>query len=444
MEMTAKMTMSVRNFESTAMIGDVRARARLARIADGLVAAIAVSLPWSTSATGILVVLWLIALVPTLDPASVRREVMSAAGGLPLLLWGLGVAGMLWADLPWADVGFKERIAGMSGFHKLLLVPLLLAQFRRSGQAQWAFLGFLASSVLLLVVSWVLVLAPGLTWRGRSPGVPVKDYIFQSSIFAICAFGLIGQVGELWRTRTRLPLGRALGLALGLALLAAAFIANIVYVATARTTLVVMAVLLLLLGLRQFRWRGALVATVVGGVLTGGAWTSSPYLRERVSLAIEQVRGHGTADVNTSVGLRLEYWQKSLAFIAEAPVIGHGTGTIPQLFRRDATADTIPELLTTNPHSQVLTVAIQLGLIGALALIAMWIAHLALFRGGTLIAWFGLVVAVQNVVGSFFNSYLFDFSQGWLYVLGVGIAGGMVLRAAPGAAKIEERAEDKR
>ena len=332
----------------------------------------------------------------------------------------------------------------MSGFHKLLLVPLLLAQFRRSGQAQWAFLGFLASSVLLLVVSWVLVLAPGLTWRGRSPGVPVKDYIFQSSIFAICAFGLIGQVAELWRTRTRL----ALGLALGLALLAAAFIANIVYVATARTTLVVMAVLLLLLGLRQFRWRGALVATLVGGVLTGGAWTSSPYLRERVSLAIEQVRGHGTADVNTSVGLRLEYWQKSLAFIAEAPVIGHGTGTIPQLFRRDATADTIPELLTTNPHSQVLTVAIQLGLIGALALIAMWIAHLALFRGGTLIAWFGLVVAVQNVVGSFFNSYLFDFSQGWLYVLGVGIAGGMVLRAAPGAAKTdektEERTEDKR
>ena len=232
------------------MIGDVHARARLARIADGLVAAVAVSLPWSTSATGILVVLWLIALVPTLDPASVRREVMSAAGGLPLLLWGLGVAGMLWAD-----VGFKERIAGMSGFHKLLLVPLLLAQFRRSGQAQWAFLGFLASSVLLLVVSWVLVLAPGLTWRGRSPGVPVKDYIFQSSIFAICAFGLIGQVGELWRTRARLALGRALGLALGLALLAAALIANIVYVATARTTLVVMAVLLLLLGLRQFSRR---------------------------------------------------------------------------------------------------------------------------------------------------------------------------------------------
>jgi O-antigen ligase len=422
------MAMSAHNLEATALIGDLRARERVARIADGLVAAVAVSLPWSTSATSILIVLWLIALVPTLDAASVRREVMSPAGGLPLLLWALGVAGMLWAD-----VSFKERIAGLTGFHKLLLVPLLLAQFRRSGRAQWAFLGFLASSVLLLAVSWVLFLTPGLTWRGArgSAGVPVKDYIFQSSIFAICAFGLIGQALELWR-------GRA-GLALALALLAAAFIANMVYVATARTTLVVMAVLLLLLGLRRLRWKGALGAALVGGVLAGGAWTSSSYLRERVSVAIEQVQGHGPANVNTAVGLRLEYWRKSLGFIAEAPLVGHGTGTIPMLFRRDATAETIPELLSTNPHNQVLTVTVQLGLIGAVVLVVMWVAHLALFRGGTLIAWFGLTVAVQNVVGSFFNSYLFDFSQGWLYVLGVGIAGGMVLRDADETGKISDR-----
>jgi hypothetical protein len=27
-----------------------------------------------------------------------------------------------------------------------------------------------------------------------------------------------------------------------------------------------------------------------------------------------------------------------------------------------------------------------------------------------------------------FNSYLFDFTEGWLYVMGVGVAAGMVLR----------------
>jgi hypothetical protein len=28
-----------------------------------------------------------------------------------------------------------------------------------------------------------------------------------------------------------------------------------------------------------------------------------------------------------------------------------------------------------------------------------------------------------------FNSHLFDFHEGWMYVLGVGVAGGMILRA---------------
>jgi O-antigen ligase len=221
---------------------------------------------------------------------------------------------------------------------------------------------------------------------------------------------------------------------------AALFTANIVYVATARTTLVVMVVLLLLLGLRQFGWKGAVGAALIGTVIAAAAWASSPYLRGRVSVAVQEVQGYRANEVNNPVGLRLEYWRRSLAFVADAPVIGHGTGTIPQLFRRAAASQTMPEMLTTNPHSQILTVTIQLGLIGTVALIAMWCAHLALFRDGSLIAWFGLVVAVQNVVGSMFNSYLFDFSQGWLYVFGVGVAGGVMLRAGPETATAESKA----
>lgn len=59
----------------------------------------------------------------------------------------------------------------------------------------------------------------------------------------------------------------------------------------------------------------------------------------------------------------------------------------------------------------------------------MWIAHLLLFRGNGLANWIGVVVVVQNIVGSLFNSHLFDFVQGWVYVIGVGIAGGTALKA---------------
>jgi hypothetical protein len=58
-----------------------------------------------------------------------------------------------------------------------------------------------------------------------------------------------------------------------------------------------------------------------------------------------------------------------------------------------------------------------------------------LFRGFGLAALIGEIVVVQNVVSSFFNSHLFDFSQGWLYVFGVGVAGGMVLRERDSVAK---------
>jgi O-antigen ligase len=42
------------------------------------------------------------------------------------------------------------------------------------------------------------------------------------------------------------------------------------------------------------------------------------------------------------------------------------------------------------------------------------------------------LVVVQNVLTSLFNSHLFDFHAGWMYVLGVGIAGGMVQKARAG------------
>ena len=81
----------------------------------------------------------------------------------------------------------------------------------------------------------------------------------------------------------------------------------------------------------------------------------------------------------------------------------------------------------------------QWGLLGVMLLYTMWLSHLRLFTGRTLAAWIGLVVVVQNVVSSLLNSHLADFHEGWIYVLGVGIAGGMSLRASHGRAAAPDR-----
>src|SRR6266545_3490248 len=107
----------------------LRDRARLVRVTDGFAVAVVVSLSWSISATNILLVLALIAFLPTIDVTFVRREIMTLAGGL----------------------------------------------------------------AVLLVALWGLFLIPGLPWRGKAEaGVVVRDYIAQSGIFAICALGLLG------------------------------------------------------------------------------------------------------------------------------------------------------------------------------------------------------------------------------------------------------------
>jgi O-antigen ligase len=132
----------------------------------------------------------------------------------------------------------------------------------------------------------------------------------------------------------------------------------------------------------------------------------------------------------TSIGQRLEFYRKSLRFFVEAPVIGHGTGSIEGLFVQAAIGQTGAAAdVVRNQHNQTLNVAVQWGTLGVVILYAMWISHLLLFRGDGLANWIGLLVVVQNIFTSLFNSHIFDFHEGWMYVLGVGIAGGLVARA---------------
>lgn len=415
-------------------------RAQLERNADWLAIAVAVSLPWSTSATAILLVLWLIALIPTFRLSDLRREapLTRLVGGLPVALWSLAVLGMLWSD-----VNLHERLSGLSGYHKLLTIPLLIAQFRRSDRARWVIVGFFMSCVLLLLVSWLPTIVPSLTsiaWRS-SPGVPAKDYLTQSAIFQLCAFGLAYLAFDDWRRGCH---RRALIFA-GLALL---FFANIIYLASARTVLILTPVFVLLLGFRLFGWRGLIAALVAGTALGGIAWSSSANMRGQLTSlvtiwtspdytsaqAMKLMSGSklGPADVQlASAGFRLELYRRSIAIIGDAPIAGHGTGTIRARFDDIALGKTgIAAIATGNPHQQTFAVGIQLGLVGMALLWAMWIAHLLLFRGTGIVPWFGLLVVLQNILSSPLNSHLFDFTQGWIYVFGVGVLGGAVLRAA--------------
>jgi hypothetical protein len=395
-------------------LGSTLNEAARRRIIDWLTVLLAVSLPWSTSATSIFSVIWLVAIPFTLTRED-RDVLIAPAGGLPVVLVLLGAAGMAWADVSLAD-----RWDGLDSFLKLLFIPLMLVHFRRSDRGMFVFAGYAISCIVLLAASYVIASID--VYLTGDFGVPVKNAATQSGEFVTCMLGFVYLAYDCIARRKWLLAAVAIALAL-------AMLANMLFIATGRTALVVVLVLLVVFATLHLTWRGTALVFAAAVIVFSVGWVSSSYLRVRIESVRTELLAYEATDARTSSGERVQFAKRSLVFISEAPFIGYGTGSIRAQFAKVASGQTgAAGVVAANPHNQTFAVGIQLGLLGIAVLWAMWIAHLLLFRGGGLTAWIGIVVVVQNVVGSAFNSHLFDFLQGWTYVVGVGVAGGMMLR----------------
>jgi O-antigen ligase len=387
---------------------------------DLLTVLIAILLPWSTTGVAIAAVLWIIALIPTIGVRTFLRSLTRPICVLPIALFALALAGTLWSDASWG-----ARLYTVGPTAKLLMLPLLLYHFERSPRGAWVFVAFLASCTLLMAVSWVVAFEPNLTLKpaAEARGIFVKNYIDQSQEFALCAVALAYPIMTFLQTNR-------IRLAALLTAVALSFLANMTFVVISRTALVTMPIMLAVFALIHLKLRTAVVALCGAALLAAVAWNASPDLRTTTLKFFADYQQTWVQNNPSGMGSRLEFWQKSLRFFAEAPVIGHGTGSTRGLFEQAAIGQIGAHAeIVANPHNQTLNVAVQWGVIGVILLYAMWLVHLLLFRGDGLANWIGLLVVVQNVFTSLFNSHLFDFHEGWMYVLGVGVAGGMVLGA---------------
>ena len=400
----------------------LRSPAAWAETVDLFAILTAASLPWSTSLAAIFNALLLVSMVPYLDLNAFLKSLKRPICLAPIGIFLLALAGTLWSDAAWG-----ARLYAVNPTVKLLVLPVLLYHFERSARGHWVFVAFLVSCVLLSVMSWLVVLYPGLSLKPVSftdRGIFVKNYIDQSQEFTLCAVGLAYPIVLSVREKK-------FWFAALLGAIALSFFANMAFAVVSRTALVTVPIMFAVFALLHLRLRSILV--IFGALLALAlfAWQTSPHLRMTADSFSTQYKLYKEQGTATSVGLRLEFWRKSLNFFAEAPIKGHGTGSTRGLFEQAATGDSsqASSEVIGNPHNQTLNVAVQWGILGVVILYAMWLLHLLLFRGDGLANWIGLLVVVQNIFTSLFNSHLFDFHEGWMYVLGVGVAGGMVVRA---------------
>lgn len=391
------------------------------RLVDFYAAAVAASLPWSTSAVSIFTIVWFAVLLPTIDHRKFLNSIRRPESLAPLTLFALAMLGVLWVDAPWS-----VALQGLSPVLKLLIIPFLLYHFARSSRAKWVLIAFLTSCAVLLAYSFIIYIVPG--WRLTTAhgfyteGVPVRNVIDQNQEFALCLFICASLALTAFRQHH-------FAFAVGLGGLSAAFLSNIVFVAFARTSIVYIIPLAVMFVFCHFQNRTR-VSLLIGLVLLLAAtWFGSGYLRERIQNIAVEYKQYQETNRPTSTGQRLEYWATSIRAIADAPLFGHGTGATKQLFDKEAQgkkgawADSV-----RNPHNQTLSVAVQWGVLGCAILYAMWYYHFMLFWKATFPAWVGLCIVFQNFLSSLLNSHLFDFQEGWMYVLGVGVAGGLCQR----------------
>ncbi|MHC2333235.1 O-antigen ligase [Bradyrhizobium sp. USDA 4454] len=400
--------------------------ARWQATTDVVAVLIALSLPWSTSLVGIFGVVLLIAIAPTVDLKAFWALLQRPICVAPIALFCLALTGTLWSDAAWG-----ARLYAVGPTAKLLVLPVLLYHFQRSTRGTWVFVAFVVSCTLLMLMSWLVLAYPHLALRAPAPGeqgVFVKNYIDQSQEFTLCAVGLAYPIVMLLRAKRILPAVLSIVVALSL-------FANMALVVVSRTALVTVPIMFALFALLHLRWRSIVLILCTAAAASVVAWYASPQLRWTAESFQRDYKLYMERNEPTSLGLRLEFWRKSLGFFAEAPLIGHGTGATRGLFERVATGgvkEASSEVIG-NPHNQTLNVAVQWGIVGVAILYAMWLLHLLLLRGDGLVNWIGLLVVVQNISSSLFNSHIFDFHEGWMYVLGVGVAGGMALKRRSGA-----------
>lgn len=405
-------------------------RAQEARIegASNFVILAALFLPWSTAGTSIFAFSFLLAFLSTVSPRAFFSSLKYPPSALVLPLCVVALAGMLWAvGVPWA-----ERLRGLAPLGKLFFIPLLIYHFGRSDRGRYAFFAFVLSCTVLMIYSWIALYFPAfsISFKSDQPGVPIKNYIDQSQGFAFCAFALAGIALETWKNNKR-----TIAIVSGGG--AAALLVNLAFVNVSRTALVYSPIIAVIFAYRYLNGKQFWLSTLTIVLAGVGLWVASPNLQHKAHAIFAEYQQRITDHGPTSVGERLEFWSKSVRFIESAPVIGHGTGATKILFERDSIGQSgLSAIVTGNPHNQTLLTAIQWGLVGCLALYAMWLTHILAFTSRGVVAWIGLVAVVQNILSSMFNSHLTDFYQGWLYVLTVGIAASMIRFGSSKTAKL--------
>jgi O-antigen ligase len=178
------------------------------------------------------------------------------------------------------------------------------------------------------------------------------------------------------------------------------------------------------------RWRRWAMVVVVVGIVGLGL---SPQVQKRIMDARTDIQQYQIGNVETSVGLRLVFWEGALKMAKEHPVLGVGTGDYKMEMSRLHQAHAIPDTpdfsVSDHPHNSYLVYLADLGLTGLFIFLwFLWAATLEAWRHREhAAAWFKLVYMGIFLLGSFTDTLIWGFHNA--FALGLIVAIPAILKS---------------
>ena len=392
--------------------------------------ALAAVVPISLAAASIIKVIMFFSGLAVLGMAVARRRPMPQLAPLRTPAVALVMLAALALSLAYTSAPLAEALHDLSKYHKLLIIPIVLALLRTRREALLALGLYAGAQVFVVLTSYLLSMDLALPWVPKprearlSIGSVYSSYLDQSIMTA-------GLAALCWHLRGEFPGRHGRKLAMGVALLCAV---NVLFFLPGRSAQVA---LLLAIALALF-WgipgRGKWTALIVPPLLLAAAMGLSPKVRERVTSVVTESRAYSIGDSTpTSSGLRLGFWHRSIQAFQERPIVGHGVGSWNGLYRRLEGSELQPSFSDLrNPHQEYLLWAVQLGVVG----IALFLAFLlALARDASRFRP-DVRHAAQSLVAMFaavclFNATLFDALIGDYFCILLGLLLVLGLHSAP-------------
>lgn len=370
----------------------------------------------STAAANIFGVFFLVAYIAS-GYSREWRSVLSRTWFWPLLaLLAINLLGMLWT---------QDTARGIE-----LLVKLKWALFTLAGASlPWNRTHFILLVRLFLAGIVVNAMIGGLQWlhlypwRIMNPAdgpVGYTDRIFLSMTLTSALLWIA------YDLKNKVVLPRALNIALALIF----FIQLVTAGGRAGHLSFVLLFPVAMWMLYPGRWRRWAMAVVVVGIV---GLAMAPQVQKRIMDARTDLQQYQAGNAETSVGLRLVFWEGALMMAQEHPLLGVGTGDykieMDRLHQIHAIPDTPSVRVSDHPHNSYLAYLADLGLIGLLIFLwFLWTATLEAWRHREqATAWFKLIYMGIFLLGSFTDTLIWGFHNA--FALGLIVAIPAILKS---------------